>query len=139
MLESQHPIRHTTPPHAQDVRPVGEILQDLWSNSETLARQEVKAALAQLDVRVANLKSALSKATINAGILYAGILSIVASLTLLLAKVVDPWLSAFIVGALLCVVSAVLYESEKKASSHEAGPGSPTTHIPQRRAKERER
>jgi hypothetical protein len=139
MLESQHPIRHTTPSHEQDLRPVGEIIQDLWSNSETLVRQEVSAALAQLDVRVADLKGRLSKATINAGILYAGILTIVASITLLLAKVVEPWLSALIVGALLCVVSAVLYESEKKGSSHEADPSSPTTRIPHRRTKEIER
>jgi hypothetical protein len=118
---------------------VGEIMQDLWENSETLVRQEVKAALAHLDVRVANLKGTLSKAALNAGILYAGILSIVASITLLLAKVVDAWLSALIVGALLCVVSAVLYESEKKKAEHAADPDSLTTRHSQRLLKETER
>jgi xanthine/uracil permease len=71
-----------------------------------LLRQEVQLGLAHVDKRADELKASLIAATMSGALLYAGLLAVVASVILLIAKFIDPWLAALIVGV---VVSGVGY------------------------------
>jgi len=79
-------------------RPVGEIVSDLWENTEKLVRQEMQLGLTELDERVERFKTELILKAVGGVVLLGGFLAIVASMILLLAKAVDPWISALIVG-----------------------------------------
>jgi hypothetical protein len=83
---------------ARSERPLGEIIADLWQNFETAVRQELKLASAQLDEKTSRLKHEVTAAVTAGALLYAGVLATVASLILLLAKAVAPWLAALLVG-----------------------------------------
>jgi hypothetical protein len=86
------------PKAGEDTRPLGAIIAELWENTERLARQEISLGLAQIDQRVDRLKGDLTRVTMGGAVIYAGVLALVASMVMLLAKVIDPWLSALIVG-----------------------------------------
>src|SRR5688572_25806825 len=87
-----------TPNSSSAERPLGELVSELWENSETLVRKEFELALAELDSRVEDAKVGIRNAAAGGAVLYAGMLAIVASLILLLAEVMAPWLAALLVG-----------------------------------------
>jgi hypothetical protein len=82
-------------------RPVGEIVSDLWQNTEKLVRQEMQLGLTELDERVDRLKTELMLKAVGGVVLLGGFLAVVASIILLLSKAVDPWISALIVGVVM--------------------------------------
>jgi len=106
-------------------RPVGEIVTDLWHNTEKLVRQEMQLGLTEIDERVthlkqevddrlAQLKRELILKAVGGVLLLGGYLAMVAALILVLAKAIDPWLSAFLVGAVL-VGAGYLFEHRFKS------------------------
>lgn len=102
-------LRPTNVPARDDEqRPLGTIIAELWENTEQLARQEIKLGLSQLDDRVDHIKADLTRVTLGGAVLYAGLLSLVAAVVLLLAKVVDPWLAALITGAAVSITGYAL-------------------------------
>jgi len=88
-------------PSPQVEKPVGEIVADLWDNTEKLVRQEMQLGLAEIDERVEHLKTELMIKAVGGAVLFGGLLAVVASMILLLAKAVDPWISALIVGVVM--------------------------------------
>jgi hypothetical protein len=80
-------------------RPIGELLSDLWTHTNTLVHQEVELVLVRLDDRVDEMKTDLKVSSIGAAALHVGLLAFAASMTLLLSYVVEPWLAALIVAA----------------------------------------
>jgi hypothetical protein len=119
-------------PASEEERPITAIVNDLWQNAETLIRQELQLGLAEAQERVEALKSELtgqltrlrSEVTVQllaALVLFAGLLSIVAALILLLAHAVSPWLAALLVGVIISSAGvALLYRSTSLPSSRPA-------------------
>ena len=78
--------------------PLKEVLVELWQNTETLVRQEIHLARTELDAKTRKLKTELVAAAIAGGLMLCGVLSLVASLILLLALAIPAWTAALIVG-----------------------------------------
>lgn len=108
------------PPHSMrapargEERPVGEIIGELWENTEKLVRQEMELGLAELDRKATRLKADVTMAAVGGSVLYAGVLTLVAAVVLLLSKAVDPWLAALIVGVVISGVGFMLVQRGKK-------------------------
>jgi hypothetical protein len=103
---------------AEPERPVGEIVADLWQNTEKLVRQEMELGLAEIDDRVDYLKRELMLKVTGGVLLLGGYLSMLAAVILLLSKAIDPWLSALIVGAALLGLG-YLFEQRLKPGEHQ--------------------
>lgn len=101
-------------PDATAERPLGELVSDLWQNSETLVRQEFSLALTEVDQRIDEAKSGLRNASVGGSVLYAGVLAVVAAVILLLAEVMPAWLSAALVGIVAIGVGFALLQSGKR-------------------------
>jgi hypothetical protein len=89
-------------------RELGAIVSDMWINAEKLLRQEVELGLAELSLRADKLKQGLLSATIAGAFLFAGFLTLLATVVLGLSKVMEPWLAALIVGGLVTGVGVTL-------------------------------
>jgi len=119
-LSRTDPMRD--PARAQE-RPIGEIVGELWENTEKLVRQELELALAELDRKVDRVKTDVAMATLGGSVLYAGVLALVAAVILLLSKAVDPWLAAMIVGVVVSGIGfALIQRGKKDLSSAELKP-----------------
>ena len=101
-------------PARGEERPAGEIIGELWENTEKLVRQELELALAELERRVDRLKTDVTMAAVGGSVLYAGVLTLVAAVVLLLSKAVDPWLAAMIVGVVVSGIGFMLVQRGKK-------------------------
>jgi hypothetical protein len=97
-------------------RPIKELLIELWENTETLVRQELKLASAELDEKVTKAKKDLTKTVIGGAALYAGGLAIRAALILFLANFMAPWFAALLVGANVLAVGYTLAQRAKQLS-----------------------
>jgi hypothetical protein len=98
-------------PSATPERPLGELVSELWENSERLVRQEFQLALAELDERVDNAKDGLKNAAAGGAVLYAGMLAMVAALILLLSEIMAAWLAAVLVGVVVMGIGFALVKS----------------------------
>lgn len=94
-----------------------QVLVELWQNTETLVRQELALARAEMDVKTQKLKGELTAAAIGGGLMLCGALSLVAALILLLALVLPAWASALIVGAAATGGGFALFEKKKPSAS----------------------
>jgi len=96
-------------------RELSAIVTHMWENAETLVRAELDLGLKELDIRVDKLKQSLLMATIGGAVLYAGVLTLVATIVIGLSKVLEPWIASLIVGVLVTGVGAVMcMRGEKK-------------------------
>jgi len=112
-------------------RSIGAIVTDLWERTEMLVRQEMKLGLTQAEEKIGELKLELySKVdelkleliakAIGGVIVFAGLLTIVAGIVLLLAMAIKPWLAALLVGAALSLGGALLLKREIKPAQSAA-------------------
>jgi len=96
-------------------RELSAIVTHMWENAETLVRAELDLGLKELDIRVDKLKQSLLMASIGGAVLYAGVLTLVATIVIGLSKVMEPWIAALIVGVLVTGVGAAMcMRGEKK-------------------------
>jgi len=110
--------RRAAPPQFTNVeRPLGEIVEDIWSNTEQLVRQELDLVLAQLDRKTARLKADVGAILLGGAVVYAGVLAIIASVILLLSKAMDPWVASLLVGAAVSVGGFLLVQRAKKEAA----------------------
>jgi cytochrome c-type biogenesis protein CcmH/NrfG len=107
---------------AQGDRPVRELLSDLWADTQTLVRQELKLASSEVESKIEQTKADAMKAAMGAGAVYAGVLALVAALVLFVAKFVAPWVSAFIVGVAVLGLGYALMRSAKDVSARRLKP-----------------
>jgi hypothetical protein len=102
-----------------DERPIGEIVSDLWLNTETLIRQELQLGLADAEERAQAfkaqlkadadvLKRELTLKAIGGAAAFVGVLTLTAAVVLLLANELPAWLSALIVGLVITGGASVL-------------------------------
>jgi len=103
-------------------RPVKELLVELWENTETLVRQELKLASAEIDEKVSKAKADLVKAAIGGAMLYVGVLALTAAVILFLAKFVAPWVAALLVAAVMVGVGYFLVQKAKELNAKNLTP-----------------
>jgi hypothetical protein len=95
-------------PEVPTERTVSELLRDLVEHTQTLAKQELKLAAAELDEKLTKAKAELIAPLLGIAVLYAGLLAIVAALALLLSRALVPWLATAIVGTVTCGIGYAL-------------------------------
>ena len=103
----------------------GGLLSRLLDDATALLRNEIALARCELQDAVSNFKTAAAATGLGAAVLFVGLLTLVASGVLALAMVLEPWLAALIVGALLTGIGAVMLMSAKRALS------APSAHLDQ--------
>jgi len=106
-------------------RSIGTIVTDLWEKTEVLVRQEMRLGIAEaeekvdalkidLQGKVEQLKIELTAKAIGGLVAFAGLLTIVAAIVLLLAMAMEPWLAALLVGVVFAVGGGLLLKREMK-------------------------
>ena len=119
-METSTRFRRTT----EDDRPLGELVQDLSRQTSTLIRQEMRLAQAELAEKGRHAgKGAGMFGGAGVVALY-GVGGLVAAAILGLATVIEPWIAAAAIGAVLLLVAGVLALTGKKELD-EAGPPKP--------------
>ncbi len=123
MNENERPGSPSRPTPEEDPRSRTEILGDLFHETEHLLSQELDLLRTELDQRTQLARKDLIEFSAAGAVAYAGALAFVASLILLLAKRLDPWLSALIVAlCALAVGFGMLRHSMKKLSQRDMVP-----------------
>lgn len=106
-------------PRAQDreTQSTLDLMRRLLNEVATLFRQELALARAEFMRSISRLLVSATSVATGAAVLYAGLLVLLASAVLGLAKVVEPWLAALIIGLLVGVIGYVLVHAGIKAMS----------------------
>lgn len=95
-------------------KPIRDVLIELWENTETLLRQEMKLASAEIDQKVDRVKKEATAFALGGAFLHAGLLALVAAVILLLSQAMNPWVAALIVGVVLAGTGFFLVKREPK-------------------------
>jgi xanthine/uracil permease len=104
----------------REERPVGGLLSDLARQFTLLLRQEMALARAEIVDKIGQLGSASGLVAAGGLIAFAGFLYLLAAATLGLGKVVEMWLAALIVGAVVLLLGiglALLGRARLQASN----------------------
>jgi len=91
-------------------RSVSSIVGDLWLHTERLLDQELKLLRADVDSRTVQARNDLIELSLAGGVAYTGALALVTALILALAKHMDAWLAALIVGAVAMVLGYAMFK-----------------------------
>lgn len=108
----------TRMPHS-DERPLGEEVSSLIGEIRRLLRLEIELARTELSPKLAHLGRHLAVMVIGGVIACIGFLAFVISAIMGLARVVPPWLAAFIAGVFLAGGGALLIIRGKKGVDRE--------------------
>jgi len=119
-METSTRFRRTT----EDDRPLGELVQDLSRQTSTLIRQEMRLAQAELAEKGRHAGKGASMFGGAGVVALYGVGGLVAAAILGLATVIEPWIAAAAVGAVLLLVAGILALTGKKELD-EAGPPKP--------------
>ena len=106
-------------PVGGDPRPLTAIINDLWEKLEYLVRQEMRLGITEaeekadllkreLAERASDLKVELTAMAVGGTVAFAGLLTLVSALVLLLARVLPAWSAALIVGVVLSGAGVLL-------------------------------
>jgi divalent metal cation (Fe/Co/Zn/Cd) transporter len=122
-IESPSPEPRSRLSLEEDPRSRSAIVSDLWQNTEHLLGQELDLLRAELDQRTRMARNDLVEFSLAGAVAYTGALAFVAAVILLLAKRLDPWLAAMIVGlSALAVGYGMFRHSVKKLSQRDMVP-----------------
>jgi small-conductance mechanosensitive channel len=94
-----------------DNRSLGELFADLSRESSTLLRQEMALAKAELSKKASEAGRQAAMLAVGGLVAYAGFLTLIAFVVLALSEVLDPWISALLVGAVVTGIGAFLVMS----------------------------
>lgn len=123
MNENERWTSPASPSPEEDPRSRTEILSDLWQGTEHLLSQELQLLRTDLDRRTRLARKDLIEFSAAGAVAYAGALTLVMSVVLLLAKRIDPWIASLIVG--LCALAigyGMFRHSMKKLSERDMVP-----------------
>lgn len=93
---------------------LGELFGELSQETSLLVRQEVQLATAEIKGKATKAGKDIALIAGGGLVAYTGMLAIVAALILGLSNWMDPWVAAFLVGAVLAIVAAVLINTGLK-------------------------
>jgi xanthine/uracil permease len=99
----------------QDVRlktepSLGELFSDFSRGVSTLVRQEVDLARTELTAKASRLGKDLGFLAIGGAVLYAGLLTLIATVVIALSYAMPWWLAALIVGVVVTVCGYALVQ-----------------------------
>ena len=97
-----------SPMPPQSERSLSELLGELTQDIVTLVRQEMILAKAEISQKAVRIGKNIGLIAGGALIGYAGLLTILVALVLLLAQVIVLWASALIIGVVVTLVGAAL-------------------------------
>jgi hypothetical protein len=90
------------------------LLSRLMGEVSTLFRKEIALAKAEITEAASNAKTGAISLVAAGLVLFAGLLVLLASAVFLLGKIVDLWLAALIVGAVVAIIGFALLQNGKK-------------------------
>ena len=93
---------------ASDERPITALLAALAADGTKLVRQEVALARAQLSRETLAIKEGAILAGVGAAVLLLAAGALIAGAILGLARWLEPWQAALVVGVVLLVIGSVL-------------------------------
>jgi hypothetical protein len=105
-------------------RPLGELVQDISRQTSTLIRQEMRLAQAELAEKAGHAGRGAGMFGGAGLVALYGVGGLVAAAILGLATVIEPWIAAAAIGAVLLLIAGVLALTGKK-ELEEAGPPKP--------------
>lgn len=91
------------------------LLSRLLDDATALVRNEIALAKAEFQQALSNTKTAAGSFALGGAVVVAGCLTLVAAAILALAKIMQPWAAALIIGALLVLVGVVMLMAAKKS------------------------
>jgi VIT1/CCC1 family predicted Fe2+/Mn2+ transporter len=94
----------------RDDRSVGELLGELMRETVTLVQQEINLAKTEMSQKATKVGVNVGAIAVGGAVLYAGVLSLIAALVLMLAhfRVMDAWAAALVVGVIVTVAGGFL-------------------------------
>lgn len=122
-----HPPLGDEPERTAAQRELRAVLGDLFEHSETLVRQEVALGKAEITQRVDKAKVALRHGAISAGLFYAAYLTALATVVLLLAEWMAPWIASLVVAVAASAGAVVFTLLGKRALDEVKAPLSSDT------------
>jgi len=102
-------------PELKHERSLGELFGDLAKETSALVRQEVALAKVELSQKAALIGRNVGYLLVGGAVLYAAVLTLIATLIIVLAGVMSWWLASLIVGALLAIVGSLLVSNALSA------------------------
>lgn len=93
---------------AGEQRPIGELLSELAAETGALVRNEVDLAKVELTGKAQVASRNAIQCGIGAAVTLLGAAAVLAAIILVLARVMPAWLSALVVGAVVCAVGGAL-------------------------------
>lgn len=103
---------------ASETGSLAGLLSRLMDEARALARNEIALAKAEARNAVRDVKLSIAPFAIAAGVLFAGALTLVATLVLALSEVMRPWLAALIVSIVLLAAGWMLLKSGRRKWAH---------------------
>jgi hypothetical protein len=95
-------------------RPLRELLAELSRDGSLLVRQELELAKKELGAKVERVEREAGSMAIGGTVCHLAAMALTAGLVLVLSRVVEPWLAAFLVAAALAGIGALLVSRSKK-------------------------
>jgi hypothetical protein len=92
----------------RDDRTLGELFAELSRETSALVRQEVALAKAEMSEKASTIAKNVVLLVAGGAIVYLAAVFILLALVIGLANLMEPWLAALLVGAVVAVVGAVL-------------------------------
>jgi len=93
----------------RDERSLGRLFGDLSRQLSTLVRQEIELARTEMTTKAGAAGRDAAMIGIGGALAYAGLLAVLAAVTLLLIQVgLDPWLAALLVGVVVAALGGFL-------------------------------
>lgn len=108
----------TLPPGTADASSLPGLVTRLMDDALALAKNEIALAKAEARNAVRDVKLSIAPFAIAAGVLFAGALTLVATLVLALSEVMRPWLAALIVSIVLLAAGLILLKAAARKWSH---------------------
>jgi O-antigen ligase len=93
---------------------VASLISRLVGELSTLFRKEVALAKAEISESASHAKAGAIAIAAGGAVIFAGLLVLLAAAVLALAKMMDPWLAALLVGIMAGAIGFVLIQSGKK-------------------------
>jgi len=105
---------------AQDERSLGELFGDLSREVSTLVRAEANLARTEITQKVSRVGKDVGMLAAGGAVAYAGLLAILATIIILLAKAgLDWWASTLLVGVVVAGTGGFLVQRGLQALKHE--------------------
>lgn len=103
---------------ASETGSLAGLLSRLMDEARALARNEIALAKAEARSALRDVKLSIAPFAIAAGVLFAGALTLVATLVLALSEVMRPWLAAMLVSIVLLLAGWVLLKAGQRKWAH---------------------